>query len=154
LPNATLEKDFNENISDIGNSDVATGHIKVALMPYGADVTGQIETDIKLICDRCLEEFNFHLKADINEKFVKESPVNIDKNSKEIELKNEDFAQVLNQEKEIDITDLVYQTIILTLPFKKICRTDCKGIESYIPDIEETDIDPRLEIFKKLSEEK
>jgi uncharacterized protein len=151
--NETLKIDFCEKIPDI-DSDKVTGKIEVSLTPYGADVHGKVETKVKLQCDRCLEEFEYLLTADINEKFVQTPSVDIEKNSKEIELKEEDFVQVLNSEKEIDISDLVYQTLILNLPFKKLCSSDCKGIEAYIPTIEEDNIDPRLKIFKKLSDEK
>lgn len=153
-PNQTLQISFCEKIPEI-ESDKVTGEIEVTLTPYGADVCGKIETNIILRCDRCLEDFEYLLTAKIKEKFVKTSSVNIEKNSKEIELKDEDdFSQILNPEKEIDITDLVYQTLVLSMPFKKLCSSDCKGIEAHTPPVEENDVDPRLEIFRKLSEEK
>ncbi len=153
-PNQTLKISFCEKIPDI-ESDKVTGEIEISLAPYGAEVQGKIEAKIILQCDRCLEDFEYLMTADVKEKFIKTPSVDIEKNSKEIELKDDDdFAQVLNDEKEIDISDLVYQTIVLNMPFKRVCGSGCKGIGTYAPSFEENDVDPRLEIFKKLSEEK
>ena len=50
-------------------------------------------------------------------------------------------------QKEIDIYDLLYQSVILNLPNKKVCGINCKGKEFLS---EENMIDPRLEVFKNI----
>ena len=65
----------------------------------------------------------------------------------EFEIKDGQFVTDLNGENEIDIYDLLYQSVILNLPNKKVCGINCKGREF----LEEQEIiDPRLEVFKNI----
>jgi len=58
----------------------------------------------------------------------------------------------------IDITNIVKNNIILSLPFKKLCKDDCKGIcqncggnlNTTSCHCKEDDIDPRLAKLKDL----
>lgn len=151
LPEQKLILKFNEQMSGIHTDKPVEGTLTVKLTEYGAIVEGQVQTDVVLECDRCLKEFTYHACVDIEEKFVNDSIVY--EYPKELELKEESFVEELGDKKEIDITDLVYQSLILGVPVKKLCEENCQGSEDYEIISEEELIDPRLEIFKKLSEE-
>jgi uncharacterized metal-binding protein YceD (DUF177 family) len=66
---------------------------------------------------------------------------------KEFEIKEGQFITDLNGEEEIDIYDLLYQSVILNFPNKKVCGINCKGKE-YLS--KEDNYDPRLEVFNNL----
>ena len=76
---------------------------------------------------------NLEVNIDIDEKYFKgaETPVT----SKEHQLKAKDFAQELDGCEEIDLSDLIYQSIIINIPSQTLCNENCKGIkelEKYI----------------------
>jgi uncharacterized metal-binding protein YceD (DUF177 family) len=71
----------------------------------------------------------------------------LDEYGQETELKNGQFVTDLNGENEIDIYDLLYQSVILNLPNKKVCGINCKG-NKFLK--EENLSDPRLDVFKNI----
>lgn len=110
------------------------------------DVSGQVSANIKLICGRCLEEFTTKISAEFNEKYHY-----LDHNEDQ-----HDFMYFSGEE--LDITDIVRESLLLAEPMKKICREDCKG---FCPDCginlndsecscSKKAIDPRLAVLQKL----
>ena len=72
----------------------------------------------------------------------------------EFEIKQDSFIEDLNGSNEIDITDLIYQSVILNIPNKLVCDINCNGDESVNKYLNQKAIDPRLEIFKNIKIEK
>ena len=65
----------------------------------------------------------------------------------EFELKDGQFVTDLDGKDEIDIYDLLYQSVILNLPNKKVCGINCNGDKF----LKEEDLsDPRLDVFKNI----
>lgn len=74
-----------------------------------------------------MEKFNYDLDFDIDEMYSKGSLLgDYDESGQEFELKEGQFVTDLNGVKEIDIYDLLYQSVILNLPNKKVCGINCK----------------------------
>ena len=67
--------------------------------------------------------------------------------AQETELKEGQFITDLNGAEEIDIYDLLYQSVILNLPNKKVCGINSNGKEFHK---EEDLTDPRLDGFKNI----
>ena len=65
----------------------------------------------------------------------------------ETEIKDGDFITDLNGAENIDIYDLLYQSVILNLPNKKVCGINCNG-DKFLK--EENLSDPRLDVFKNI----
>lgn len=148
-PDGQLKLGFHEILSELGNNKPVDGEITARLIPGGVKVEGHVETDMTMECDRCMENFPYHAEADIDEVFIQGTL----SSAKELELTDENFVEELRGKKEIDVTDLVYQTIILSTPSKKLCEEECPGTEEFQRLQEEKTIDPRLEIFKKLADQ-
>lgn len=111
----------------------------------GRDIslTGKIKADLTLKCSRCLKDFEYVLETELEEKLSKESG-------------NDD---AIHFEGEIvDLTDIVLNNILLSLPMKPVCREDCKGLcpkcgsDMNIDKCRcaEKDIDPRFSVLKDL----
>ena len=67
----------------------------------------------------------------------------------ETELKSTQFVNDLNGDDKIDIYDLLYQSVILNIPNKKVCGINCsKG--KFQTDEEFVEEDPRMQIFKNI----
>ena len=105
-----------------------------------------------LTCDLCLKEFEKELKIKVEEFFTKYS-LN-ESYDNEFELKQDGFIEDLDGKNEIDITDFVYQSVILNIPNKLVCDINCKGDENLNKYIKTDFTDPRLELFKNIKIEK
>ena len=67
----------------------------------------------------------------------------------EDEIKEGQFITDLNGEKEIDVYDLLYQSVILQLPNKKVCGINCNE-DKFLKDDEEFVQDERMAVFKNI----
>lgn len=74
-----------------------------------------IKTELVLVCSRCLETFTYPIDIDIEERFTNIKNIN-----------NDDVIFVENDS--IDLTEVVENAIISTLPIKKVCSESCKGL--------------------------
>ena len=145
----TLCYEFEEYMEEFGSEVYADLEFK-SLGEF-IEVTGNIQGTIKLTCDRCLNEFDYELDIDIQETYAKHSLQ--DEYSQEFELQRGQFIIDLNGEKEIDIYDLLYQSVILALPNKKVCGINCN--EGMF--VSEDDIkihDDRMDVFKTIKIER
>ena len=115
------------------------------------EVVGNVSGKIKLTCDRCLNEFDYDLDIKIQETYAKHSLQ--DEYSQEFELQRGQFVTDLNGEKEIDVYDLLYQSVILNLPNKKVCGINCN--EGMFVSDEDINIhDDRMDVFKSIKIER
>ena len=148
-PNKTLYYEFNEFMEEFGSDIYAD--IELKSLGQFIEVKGSIEGKIKLICDRCLQEYEYELNIDINETYAKGALQ--DQYSQEFELQRGQFITDLNGEKEIDIYDLLYQSVILALPNKKVCGINCN--EDMFTSVENYHVhDSRMDVFKNIQIER
>lgn len=146
LPEKQKTIPFNEVIDSLENGNPVSGSITVTVLGPRVIVEGSAETDVMLECDRCLEQFPCHVVAEIYEIFLKGS---LDTElKKEVELTEKSFVEELHGKNEINITDLIYQEIVLNIPSHKLCKEECEGGEFKQNDNNENIIDSRLEVFK------
>ena len=142
-PNKILEYSFDDYIKELDTNIIAD--LKIKSLGEFIQVTGNAKGKIKLVCDRCLNEYNYDLDIEIEETFAKHALQ--DEYGQEFELSSGQFVTDLNGAEEIDIYDLLYQSVILNLPNKKVCGINCKG-KDYLSM--QDDYDPRLDVFKNL----
>ena len=146
--NKTLYFTFDEKIEGI--DCVTPIHAKLCAKSFDnyVEISGDISGVVNLECDLCLEKFEHKLDFSIDELYSKTSLLgDYEESGQEFEIKDGQFVTDLNGEKEIDIYDLLYQSVILSFPNKKVCGINCKGREFLS---EENTIDPRLEVFNNL----
>lgn len=139
---------FNEKIDEIECVTPIRAELEVKSLGEFIQIKGHVCGIVNLECDLCLEKFEYNLDFDIDEIYSKGTLIKECENSdKEYEIKEGQFITDLNGEKEIDIYDLLYQSVILNFPNKKVCGINCKGKE-YLSS--ENNSDPRLEVFKNI----
>jgi len=86
-------------------------------------VSGTVQLSLTLTCSRCLSPFVYHLKADFSEEYVAAAS----------KAHDPDLAEMLDAAPTysgdaVDITELVTESILLEIPMRPLCRSDCKGI--------------------------
>lgn len=144
-----LTYEFNEFMEEFGSNIEADLEFE-SLGDY-IKVIGNAQGKIKLTCDRCLTEFDYDLDIDIEETYAKYSLQ--EEYGTELELSGGEFIIDLNGEKEIDVYDLLYQSVILALPNKKVCGINCnEGM--FVSDENMVIHDDRMDVFKNIKIER
>ena len=105
-----LEVIFDNTIESIPTE----GNIKATLifedLNVSIHVTGKIEADMILQCNRCLEDFVYESEVDVDECYYKTNLFSEYK--QERELKYDAIGEDLNGSDEIDVEDLIYQSLM------------------------------------------
>ena len=136
---------FEDYIDDLNSEGPIVSDLKITSLGDFIEITGSVECILKLECDLCLKEFDYELKFNLDEMYAKNSL--LEEYGQETELKSGQFVTDLNGETEIDIYDLLYQSVILNLPNKKVCGINCNG-DKFLK--EENLSDPRMDVFKNI----
>ncbi|MDD3593893.1 MAG: DUF177 domain-containing protein [Candidatus Gastranaerophilales bacterium] len=122
----------------------AQGEVEASMNGDIIEITGEIEAELECECDRCLKTYTENFIINIDEKFYKESF--IPENTKEYEIKHSNFAEELYGREEIDLRDLIYQSIILNVPNKKLCDINCIGTDEVQRCLKDDENTVRIEI--------
>jgi len=150
----SLQVNFEDFIDGIESDEAIKATLELTSLGEFVEVTGHVEGTAILECDLCLEKFEYEIDFEIEELFAKNSLMGEDVEAgQEIELKDGQFVTDLRGSKDIDITDLLYQSVILDFPNKKVCGINCKGGDIFIREeaSSEKEVDPRLAIFKNIN---
>ncbi len=78
-------------------------------------LNAKIKVDLEMICSRCLDTFIYPIDIDIEERFTTNST-------------SQDDEAVVVYDDVLNITEIVETIIISTIPIKRICKDDCKGL--------------------------
>lgn len=156
IPDEGLTLDIEESIDT--NSVLSPVSARLRTEKAGAEimVKGDLRAEIKLICSRCLKEYNGKLTVPVD---VVYHPVEELKDEAHLnEVKSEELDLDFYSGEEIDLIDLVKEQVELNIPMKPLCDDACKGIcpkcgtdlniRSCTCSVK--DIDPRFESLKKL----
>ncbi len=88
-------------------------------------LTADLETELTLACDRCLEPIVQPVREGIELLLVVDAPQAIEG---EQELSEEDLG-ILHLDGEVfDTEPLLIEQLQLSIPMKPVCRPDCKGL--------------------------
>ncbi|MBW6409771.1 YceD family protein [Clostridium weizhouense] len=109
MPKFEFEGDIITPISDCEVVGVIKSDKDILIMEAKVTVT------LEMICSRCLDTFIYPIDIDIEERFTNNN-----------ELQSEEVIIVLDDV--LDITEIVENNIISTLPIKRLCKDDCKGL--------------------------
>ena len=141
-----LNRDFSLKIEEL-SAEVESSLVFKSLGEF-IEVRGNVKGKIDLECDVCLNPYTENLDFEIHEMYAKTSLYG--EYGSEVELKSGEFVTDLNGADEIDVYDLLYQSVILSLPNKKVCGINCsEGL--FVTDEEYQPADERLEIFKNVN---
>ena len=75
----------------------------------------KLKGNLELVCSRCLDTFIYPIDIDIEERFTNNPDL-------------EDEGIMFVDGDTINITEVIENCIISTLPIKRLCKEDCKGL--------------------------
>ncbi len=118
-------------------------------------ITCNIKADLQVGCSRCLKSFTYELDEKVNAELVREESV--------IENDNLEDDLIFYQNDEIELVEMIKESIFINVPLKTICKDNCKGLcvqcgkdlnvedcQCVIEEEEEEILDPRLAKLKEL----
>ncbi len=88
-------------------------------------VEGHVATRVRLHCSRCLEEFETDIASSFILFYNKKSGLPLDA---EAELKEEDLLSISYEGDYIDFTSELEEQLIMEVPYKSLCKEECKGL--------------------------
>jgi uncharacterized protein len=104
-------------------------HLDVMPMRDFIRINGRLDTALRQACVRCLETFQYPLQCRFTLNYSREIPQDVHNAEAEgIELTADQIGMVFFEGDEIDFTDALQEQVILAMPFKPICRSDCLGL--------------------------
>lgn len=121
-------------------------------------VSGQISSQVRVECDRCLKTIELPIAASFKLDYITGQDY---ESSSAAELTAEEMAVSVFDGETLDLDELVREQILLSVPDRTLCREDCKGICSTCGgdlnagacQCQPFDIDPRWEALKKFKNE-
>lgn len=89
-------------------------------------IEGRVSSWIQMSCARCLKPHQVHLDDSFEVKYLP-YPQELD-SVEEIELNETDMGITYYTGEDINLTELVREQVLLLLPVKALCKTDCAGL--------------------------
>ncbi len=89
-------------------------------------LTGQVRVDVKFACDRCGDEYLHHLKTEYYYIFKQGEDDYL--RLQEVECNEADCHTVYLKEPVINVSEVLKEQVLLTVPERRVCRESCKGM--------------------------
>ena len=157
---ASREYDLNDDISGVDEDleivKPLVGKLNFLRTGTGILVTGHASTEARLTSRRCLAPVNVPIVVSLEEEFHPSidlvTGTVLPLQDGEDEATRTDWYHIL------DLTEVVRQNLLLSLPMSALCRTDCRGL---CPDCganlnegpcgcQHEEVDPRLAVLQGL----
>ena len=140
------DKSFSDGSEDIVILEPVVFDGKLSLLENVFFLDGKCTFKLEFTCYRCLEKFNYDGKIEIHEKLTNDS-------------ENKDDEIILVDGGTLDITEILLNNIFVSLPMKRLCSKNCKGLcqncgtnlNIAMCNCDKDDIDPRLAKLKMFS---
>lgn len=100
-------------------------HLTIAREYDHIRVNGRVETTLRLACARCLAEFQMEIDSPFTIFYMRAVGQPLDE---DVELAEEDMISATYEGDEIDFNTELSEQILLAVPFKPLCKEDCRGL--------------------------
>jgi uncharacterized protein len=88
-------------------------------------VTGRVQTQLQLVCGRCLDSFGVPIDSAFELRYV---PAIENSGDGEREVEEDDLTTAFYKDDRIDLGELMHEQFVLALPMKPLCSESCKGL--------------------------
>jgi uncharacterized protein len=146
----TLAVEVEEYLADLDTLTPVQGRVQIVHQGNYLEVTGQAETIVTLVCDRCLQQYNHRLRVDCSEMiWLKHSPDEFQPLEQELEY--EELVESLPPEGYFDPGGWLYEHLCLELPQQQLCQADCAGLQIQMD--RSSAVDQRWALLEKLRDQ-
>lgn len=88
-------------------------------------VRGHVNTTIEVACDRCLELALFPIDTDFSLLY---RPTAYSPEREEVNIETSETEVGFYEGEGLELTDVLREQVLLSMPMHRVCREDCKGI--------------------------
>jgi uncharacterized protein len=93
------------------------------------EVEGHFQTRIRLVCSRCLKNFDSVLASDFALTYTREAPgLAAEPSEPEVELRVEEIGMLYFRGEEFDLRDGIQEQVVMAFPIKPLCNEKCQGL--------------------------
>ncbi|MBP0029088.1 YceD family protein [Roseofilum sp. Guam] len=130
-PDGKLKIEVDEYLDGLDSLMPVEGWIKMIHQGSYLEVKAIAETIVTLKCDRCLQQYNYRLRAKAKEMIWLDPNAETlnDNLPLEREVALEDLVETLSPQGHFDPEAWLYEQLCLRLPHRQLCDKDCPGIE-------------------------
>jgi uncharacterized protein len=100
-------------------------HGSAELLDGQIHINGQLHTRLEMVCARCLEPVVEEVSRDFDLFY---RPLQSIQREEEMRLKLDDTEMAFFKGEGLFLTDVLAEQVLLALPMKVICRSDCRGL--------------------------
>jgi len=117
---------INECLTDLDSLMPVKGQLQVVHHGTYLQVSAQVETIITLTCDRCLQQYNYRLAADVSEILWFETTDSVDLDA---DITLDGPVETVSPQGYFEPDNWIYQQLCLQWPQCQICSQDCQGMD-------------------------
>lgn len=119
---------INKTIDIAGGSHLVQGELELLRTGRSILVKGTLQTTTEANCSRCLGLFSCPLRLDLEEEYFPTTDV---VSGASLPLPEESGGFIIDERFILDLTEAVYQYMVLAMPMKPLCREECAGLCPY-----------------------
>lgn len=127
---AGREYDLDDDIADIEPSlevvGPLIGKVKLLRVTGGILVTGHAQTQVRVPCSRCLRPTIVTVEFDLEEQF--RPSIDLISGATIAMEDGEDPATRIDSRHMLDLTEVVRQNLLLSIPLSPLCDPQCRGL--------------------------
>lgn len=119
------EYEVSEIVNLASGPSMVQGEVGLMRTDRGILVRGRLDTDVEVTCSRCLSLFSCRLILNIEEEYF---PITDVASGASLLLPEEPVCFTIDEHHVIDLTEVIRQCALLTIPMEPLCRGDCAGL--------------------------
>ncbi|HJW89988.1 MAG TPA: DUF177 domain-containing protein [Anaerolineales bacterium] len=121
-----LDEDVQALYKDFQVKDTLRGEVTFIRTSDGVLVTGELDTSVEMVCDRCLEPIEPLVTIQLEEEF--RPTIDIVTGIWIPQAEENEEATRIDEHHILDLTEVVRQGLMLAEPMHPLCQADCKGL--------------------------
>ncbi len=101
------------------------GDLRLMRAPRSIFVRGQLGTDVNIECSRCLAEVETPVELELEAEYFPQIDIS---SGAPLPAPDDDLAFTIDGNHELDLSEIVRQSLLLALPMHALCAEACRGL--------------------------
>jgi uncharacterized protein len=135
LPERKEEIKIQETITGLNTLTPVRGLMVIRHGGNYLEVSVKAETIVTLVCDRCLNHYNYRISLNNSELIWLESEQPADL-PQEREVSVEDLSETLSPDGYFEPETWLYEQLSLAMPLRQLCGKNCQGTELSVAEVQ------------------
>lgn len=120
-----ISEDYTEPVEGLELRSPLKVSLKITNVGDGLLLAGTLSAVVSLVCSRCAGDYDERLDVQVSELYV---PVGTPGTSGGDEREAGELCVFTYEDNVIDLHEVLRQNLLASLPFRPLCREDCRGL--------------------------